>query len=54
MFIRWGRADILNPTDRFAPRDFMNVIDPDFLPVLASIRSSDSATTPSKLSGFRG
>ncbi|MCU1385642.1 MAG: hypothetical protein JWL71_4339 [Acidobacteria bacterium] len=33
-FIRWGRADILNPTDRFAPRDFMNVIDPDFLPVL--------------------
>jgi hypothetical protein len=34
MFIRWGRADILNPTDRFAPRDFMNLIDPDFLPVL--------------------
>jgi hypothetical protein len=33
-FIRWGRADILNPTDRFAPRDYMNVIDPDFLPVL--------------------
>jgi hypothetical protein len=34
-FIRWGRADILNPTDRFAPRDFINVIDSDFLPVLA-------------------
>jgi hypothetical protein len=34
-FIRWGRADILNPTDRFAPRDFLNVIDSDFLPVLA-------------------
>jgi hypothetical protein len=33
-FIRWGRADVLNPTDRFAPRDFMNVIDSDFLPVL--------------------
>lgn len=33
-FIRWGRADILNPTDRFAPRDFLNVIDSDFLPVL--------------------
>ena len=33
-FIRWGRADILNPTDRFAPRDYLNVIDPDFLPVL--------------------
>ena len=26
-FIRWGRADVLNPTDRFAPRDFLNVID---------------------------
>jgi len=34
-FIRWGRADVLNPTDRFAPRDFLNVIDTDFLPVLA-------------------
>lgn len=34
-FIRWGRADILNPTDRFAPRDFLNVIDSDFLPVIA-------------------
>ena len=34
-FIRWGRADILNPTDRFAPRDFLNVIDSDFLPVSA-------------------
>jgi hypothetical protein len=33
-FIRWGRADILNPTDRFAPRDFLNVIDSDVLPVL--------------------
>jgi len=33
-FIRWGRADILNPTDRFAPRDYLNVIDADFLPVL--------------------
>jgi hypothetical protein len=34
-FIRWGRADILNPTDRFAPRDYLNVIDSGFLPVLA-------------------
>jgi hypothetical protein len=33
-FIRWGRADILNPTDRFAPRDYLNVIDSDVLPVL--------------------
>jgi hypothetical protein len=34
-FIRWARADILNPTDRFAPRDFLNVVDTEFLPVLA-------------------
>jgi hypothetical protein len=33
-FIRWGRADILNPTDRFAPRDYLNVVDTDVLPVL--------------------
>jgi len=33
-FIRWGKTDIVTPTDRFAPRDFLNVIDADFLPVL--------------------
>ena len=32
-FIRWGRADIVNPTDRFAPRDFLNVVDTEFLGV---------------------
>jgi len=32
-FIRWGKADIVNPTDRFAPRDFLNVVDTEFLPV---------------------
>jgi hypothetical protein len=32
-FIRWGKADILNPTDRFAPRDFLTVVDNDFLAV---------------------
>jgi hypothetical protein len=32
-FIRWGKADLLNPTDRFAPRDFINVVDNDFLAV---------------------
>jgi hypothetical protein len=32
-FIRWGKADIVMPTDRFAPRDFLNVIDSQFLPV---------------------
>jgi hypothetical protein len=35
-FIRWGRADILNPTDRFAPRDYLNVVDSDFLAVTAA------------------
>jgi len=32
-FIRWGKADILNPTDRFAPRDYLSVTDSDFLAV---------------------
>jgi hypothetical protein len=35
-FIRWGKADILNPTDRFAPRDYLNVVDNDFLGVTAA------------------
>jgi hypothetical protein len=35
--IRWGKADILNPTDRFAPKDYLsNVIEPDFLGVIAA------------------
>lgn len=41
-FIRWGRADILSPVDRFAPRDYLNVLDSEFLPVMgarASIRA---------------
>jgi hypothetical protein len=33
-FIRWGNADILNPTDRFAPRDYLNVFNTDLLPVI--------------------
>jgi hypothetical protein len=32
-FIRWGTTDILTPTDRFAPRDFLEVTDGDFLAV---------------------
>jgi hypothetical protein len=32
-FIRWGKTDIVTPTDRFAPRDFMNVVDAEFLAV---------------------
>lgn len=35
-FIRWGKADVLNPTDRFAPKDFLTVTDPDFLAVLGA------------------
>jgi hypothetical protein len=33
-FIRWGKADIVNPTDRFAPRDFLDVVDAGFLAVI--------------------
>ena len=35
-FIRWARADVLNPMDRFAPRDYSNVIDSEFLPVIGA------------------
>lgn len=35
-FIRWGKADILNPTDRFAPKDFLNVFNTEFLGVIAT------------------
>ena len=35
-FIRWGKTDVLNPTDRFAPRDFVNVVDNDFLGITAA------------------
>jgi hypothetical protein len=35
-FIRWGKADLLNPTDRFAPKDFLSVTDPGFLAVTAA------------------
>jgi hypothetical protein len=33
--VRWGRTDIVNPTDRFAPRDFLTVVDNDFLGIEA-------------------
>jgi hypothetical protein len=32
-FIRWGKADLVNPTDRFAPRDFLNVVEAEFMAV---------------------
>ncbi len=34
-FVRWGKADILNPTDRFAPQDYLSVVDSDFLAITA-------------------
>ncbi|MEP6960467.1 MAG: AMIN domain-containing protein [Acidobacteriota bacterium] len=35
-FIRWGKTDILNPNDRFAPKDYLSsVVDTDFLGVNA-------------------
>ncbi|MCX6550352.1 MAG: hypothetical protein NTY02_04975 [Acidobacteria bacterium] len=32
-FVRWGKTDLLNPTDRFAPRDYLTVVDNEFLGV---------------------
>ena len=32
-FIRWGKTDIVIPTDRFAPRDYLTVIEAPFLAV---------------------
>lgn len=34
-FVRWGKTDIVNPTDRFAPRDFVTVVDNEFLGIVA-------------------
>src|SRR5579885_2201015 len=35
-FVRWGKADILNPTDRFAPKDFLSVVDTEVLAITAA------------------
>ena len=32
-FIRWGKTDIVTPTDHFAPRDFLSIVDNEFLAV---------------------
>lgn len=45
-FIRWGKADILSPTDRFAPRDFLEVTDGEFLAV-AGVRLQYGSTSHS-------
>lgn len=44
-FIRWGKADILNPTDRFAPRDYLSsVVSSDFLGVIAARLTVESGS----------
>lgn len=58
-FVRWGRTDVVTPTDRFAPRDFVTVFDSEFLAVSgarATVASSAGALeavatrfTPSRL-----
>ncbi|HKW96881.1 MAG TPA: hypothetical protein VJN43_04065 [Bryobacteraceae bacterium] len=35
-FVRWGKADILNPTDRFAPQDYVDVVNSEFLGITAA------------------
>jgi hypothetical protein len=35
-FVRWGKTDVLSPTDRFAPRDYLAVVDSEFLGVTAA------------------
>lgn len=35
-FVRWGKADILNPTDRFSPKDFLSVVDTELLGIEAT------------------
>lgn len=45
-FLRWGKTDILVPTDRFAPRDYVAVIKPALLGVTAA-RVTLSSTTDS-------
>ena len=44
--IRWGKADLLNPTDVFSPRDYLNVLDTDYLGVTAAhLTYGDQANT---------
>jgi hypothetical protein len=41
--VRWGKADLLNPTDRFAPRDYLDVVDSEVLGVLAARATVEAA-----------
>ena len=51
-FVRWGKADILNPTDRFAPRDFLEVTDDEFLAVVRRSRAVPSADRNPSMSSW--
>jgi len=41
-FVRWGRTDVVTPTDRFAPRDFLDVFDNEFLAVSGARATVDT------------
>ncbi len=41
--IGWGKADLLNPTGRFAPRDYLDVVDSELLGVLAARATVEAA-----------
>lgn len=45
-FVRWGKTDILAPTDRFAPRDVLEVVDDDFL-AIGAVRAQVVSNTTS-------
>jgi hypothetical protein len=34
-FVRWGKTDLVVPTDRFAPRDYLTVVDAPYLAITA-------------------
>ena len=35
-FIRWGKTDVLTPTDRFTPRDYVTIANTDVFGVTAA------------------
>ncbi len=41
--VRWGKADLLNPTDRFAPQDYLDVVDSEVLGVFAARATVEAA-----------
>lgn len=43
-FVRWGKTDILTPTDRFAPKDFLSIASTDFLSIPAMRATWDNGT----------